>query len=64
MMVSLTVNIIHFEQELDLILWGLTGELMNRINEFLEGNGSAVIFVKNLEDSLHKERLQNIMSHH
>ena len=58
---SLTVNIINFEQELDLILWSLTSELMNRINEFLEGDGAAVIFVKNLEDSLHKERLQYII---
>ena len=31
---------------------------MNGVYEFLEGNGATVIFVEDLEDSLHKEWLQ------
>ena len=58
----LTVDVVDFEEELDLVLGSLSSKLVDGVDELLEGDGPAVIFVKNLEDSLHKERLQYIRS--
>lgn len=56
-----TINIIDFKEELDFVIWSLSRKLVHSIDELLEGNRSAVILVKNLEHSLHKERLQYII---
>ena len=56
-----TVDIIDFKKELYFVVWCLTRELVHCIDELLEGNRSTVIFVKNLEHTLHEERLQYII---
>ena len=56
-----TINIVDFKEELDFVIWRLSRKPVHSIDELLKGNRSAVILVKNLEHSLHKERLQYIM---
>ena len=56
----LTVDVVDFEEELDLVLRSLPSKLVDGVDELLEGNWTAVIFVEDLEDSLHKEWLQRV----
>ena len=56
----LTVDVVDFEEELDFVLRSLSSKLVDSIDELLEGNWAAVIFVEDLEDSLHKEWLQRV----
>ena len=53
-----TVYVVDFEEELDLVLGSLSSKLVDGVDELLEGDGPAVIFVKYLEDTLHEEWLQ------
>ena len=54
-----TVYVVDFEEELDLVLGSLSSKLVDGVDELLEGDGPAVIFVKYLEDPLHEEWLQH-----
>ena len=54
-----TVYVVDFEEELDLVLGSLSSKLVDGVDELLEGDGPAVIFVKYLEDTLHEEWLQH-----
>ena len=54
----LTVYVVDLEEELDLVVRRLSGELVHGVQELLEGDGPAVVLVEDLEHSLHEERLQ------
>ena len=54
----LTVYVVDLEEELDLVVRRLYGELVHGVQELLEGDGPAVVLVEDLEHSLHEERLQ------
>jgi hypothetical protein len=56
---ALTVDVIDLEEELDLVVWRLSGELVHGVQELLEGDGTAVVLVEDLEHPLHEEGLQN-----
>ncbi len=57
----LTVNVIDLEEELDLVIWTLPGELVHGVKELLERDGTVVVLVKDVEHSLNEEGLQNRM---
>jgi hypothetical protein len=54
----LTIQIVHLEQKLDLVIRGLTSELVHRVDKFLQRNGTRVVLVEDLEHSLCEERLE------
>ncbi len=56
---ALTIDVIDLEEELDLVVRRLSGELVHGVQELLEGDGAAVVLVEDLEHSLHEEGLQN-----
>ncbi len=55
----LTIDVIDLEEELDLVVWRLSGELVHGVQELLEGDGTAVVLVEDLEHPLHEEGLHN-----
>ncbi len=55
---SLTIDVIDLEEELDLVVRRLSGELVHGVQELLEGDGTAVVLVEDLEHPLHEEGLQ------
>jgi hypothetical protein len=54
----LTIDVIDLEEELDLVVRRLSGELVHGVQELLEGDGTAVVLVEDLEHPLHEEGLQ------
>jgi hypothetical protein len=56
---ALTIDVIDLEEELDLVVRRLSGELVHGVQELLEGDGTAVVLVEDLEYPLHEEGLQN-----
>jgi hypothetical protein len=54
---SLTIQIIDFKEEFNLIFRRLTRELMHGVNEFLECDCAGIVLVENLENSLGEEGL-------
>lgn len=54
---AVAVQIVDFEEKFDFVLGRLAGELVHGVDELLQGNGSGVVFVEDLEDSLVEERL-------
>ena len=57
----LTIQIVYFEEELDLIVGALPRELVHRIEELRQADGAAAVAVEDLEDALREERLQGGM---
>lgn len=55
---ELTIEIVHPEEELDLVVGGLSGELVHGVQELREGDGAAVVPVEDLEHPLGEERLR------
>lgn len=55
---SVTVQIVNFEQEFDFVLGRLAGELMHRVNEFLQCDRSRIVLVEDLENSFVEKWLQ------
>jgi hypothetical protein len=56
--VGLTVQVVDFEQETDLVVGGLSGELVHRVQELLQRDRTRVVLVEDLEDSLGEEGLK------
>jgi hypothetical protein len=54
----LTIQIVHLEQKLDLIIRGLAGELVHRVDKFLQRDGARVVLIEDLEHSVREERLK------
>lgn len=54
---AVAVQIVDFEEKFDFVLGRLAGELVHGVDELLQGNGSGVVFVEDLEDSFVEERL-------
>ena len=57
MVAYLTIQIVHLKQKPDLIIRGLAGELMHRVDKFLQRDGPRVVLIEDLEHSLREERL-------
>jgi len=53
----LTIQIVHLKQKPDLIFRGLAGELVHRVDKFLQRDGARIVLVEDLEYSLREERL-------
>ena len=56
--VVLTVQIVDLEEEDELLVGALAGELMHRLDELGHADGAVLVAVEDAEGSLHKERLQ------
>lgn len=54
---AVPINVVDLEQKLDLILGRLPRELVDGVDELLQGNRSGIVLVEYLEDALAKERL-------
>lgn len=53
----LTVNVVDLEEELDLVVGALSGELVHGVDELLQADAPVVVLVENVKDALHEERL-------
>lgn len=60
-MSALTVQIVDFEEELDLVVRSFPRELVHGIDELFEGDGAAVVLVEDLENSVGEEGLKQRM---
>ena len=58
--VVLTVQIVDLEEEDELLVGALAGELMHRLDELGHAHGAVLVAVEDAEGSLHEERLQKI----
>lgn len=54
---AVPINVVDLEQKLDLILGRLPRELVDGVDELLQGNRSRIVLVEYLEDALAEERL-------
>lgn len=54
---GLTVDVVNLEEEPDLVVGSLAGELVHRVQELLQRYGARVVLVEDLEDPLREERL-------
>jgi len=54
----LTVDVVDFEQELDLVVRALAGELVHGVDELLQADRAVVVLVEDVEHSLHEKGLQ------
>ena len=54
----LTVDVVDLEEELDLVVGALPGELVHRVDEFLQADAPVVVLVEDVKDALHEERLK------
>lgn len=54
---AVPINVVDLEQKLDLILGRLPRELVDGVDELLQGNRSGIVLVEYLEDALAEERL-------
>ena len=54
---TLTVNVVDLEEELDLVVGTLSGELVHGVDELLQADAPVVVLVENVKDALHEERL-------
>jgi hypothetical protein len=55
---QITVQIVHLEQKPDLIIWRLAGELVHRVDEFLQRDGPRIVLIEDLEHTFREERLE------
>ena len=58
-MIRLTVQIIDPEEELELIVGRLAGELLHGTQELGQRDGATLVAVEDLEHAFGEERLQN-----
>ena len=56
----LTVQIVDLEEEDELLVGALAGELMHRLDELGHADGAVLVAVEDAEGALHEERLQKI----
>ena len=56
--VFLTVDVVDLEEELDLVVGTLAGELVHGVDELLQADAPVVVLVENVKDALHEERLE------
>ena len=57
-LVFLTVDVVDLEEELDLVVGTLAGELVHGVDELLQADAPVVVLVEDVKDALHEERLQ------
>lgn len=57
-MCKITINIIDFEQELNLVLLRLASELVHRVDKLLQRYRAVVVFVEDLKHALRKKWLK------
>lgn len=55
-----TVNVVHFEQELDFVFGRLAGKLLDGVDEFGQRYRSRVVFVEDLKHAIGEEWLITI----
>ena len=55
---AIPINVVDLEEEFNLILWRLSSELMNSLDKLLQGNGSRVVLVEDLEDAFAEKGLE------
>ena len=60
-LILLTIRVVHLEQEGELLLLPLVGELVHGLQELLQGDCPASILVKNTKSPLHKEFLKILL---
>ena len=56
----LTVYVVDLEEELDLVVRRLSGELVHGVDELLQRDAAVVILVEDVEHALHEERLKKM----
>ena len=54
----LTVNVVDLEEELDLVVGTLSGELVHGVDELLQADAPVVVLVEDVKHALHEERLR------
>ena len=54
----LTVDVVDLEEELDLVVGTLPGELVHGVDEFLQADAPVVVLVEDVKDAFHEERLK------
>lgn len=57
---GVTIAIVDFEQEADLVVGRLAGELVHRSQELAQGDGPGVVVVEDLEHPLREEWLEQL----
>ena len=56
----LTVNVVDFKEELDLVVGTLPGELVHRVDELLQADAAIVVLVEDVKDPLDEKRLKRM----